>query len=164
MQMNRRNALAMIGAATIVPNTLISFPAVGASVPVPQSTTTLPFSANSSRVIGHAHDIARELRCDWLGVEHLVVGLARQNGDADELLRILQRKYWALASAFRDERPGLTPTPRLQMVVSSASAAAYSDGNSHIAPKHLWTGILGHLAVLNEHFFDDHLHPRLAMA
>jgi len=107
------------------------------------------FSDEARAVVVFAHDEARELGHNYIGTEHLLLGLLRQQGVACEVLASLGVSL----DAARDEvvrlvRPGsgavsgqVPFTPRAKRVLELTLRAALGLGHQHIGTEHLLLGI-----------------------
>lgn len=100
-------------------------------------------------VVHRAHEEARSLGHNWVGPEHLLVGLTQDPGPAGQLLRNTGVTAPELRERFRWSLDGERPpadhiyfTPRAKLVVEFAvdeSRKAGADG--HVSPGHLLVAI-----------------------
>jgi ATP-dependent Clp protease ATP-binding subunit ClpA len=109
-------------------------------------------------VIAATHEEAAELGHGWIGTEHLVLGLARLEGDAAAVGPRALRELGAGEQAVRDHvLKRLPPTRRrgdhhlpddspypsaLRLVLERSSQAALRQGLGHIGSDHLLIGLL----------------------
>lgn len=128
------------------------------------------FTDGARRVLTLSQDEAQRLNHDYIGTEHVLAGLVRQDGRAAQTLAALNVTLTTLRDATaaliaRGERPvvgevGLTESAR--RTIASAIREAAERGDGHIGPEHVLLGllreadggaarILAHLRVEGEH-------------
>ena len=109
------------------------------------------FTAEGRRVVVVAQDEARRLNHNYLGTEHLLLGILRnRDSRAARVLRDLGVSAQRVRSAVKrmigegsDPVAGQVPfTPRAKKVLSLGVAAARSAGESLAGPEHLLLGLL----------------------
>jgi ATP-dependent Clp protease ATP-binding subunit ClpC len=104
----------------------------------------------AKKVLDTAKEAAVELNQDYLGAEHLLLGLVRTNNLATEILKELGRVPEEIEQKVLNRlKPGratdvkeLTLTPRAKKALEIAYEVSHSLGNELIAPEHILIGIL----------------------
>lgn len=112
----------------------------------------LPFAPAAQRLLGAAHREADRLRHDYIGTEHLVLALTRQDGDAALLTRLgidrhRVRRLMEEAilpgrghKAPSGERPYTSRTKRSFAISAECALAAGEEG---IGVEHMLMGLYG---------------------
>lgn len=110
------------------------------------------FSGQARKAIHLAHQEAERLRHDYLGTEHLLLGVIGEGSDG--VGRLLAACGVGPAAAFRQVERELTPgsgdvawdklplTPAAKRVLQHARAEAERLGHSSVGPEHLLLGVL----------------------
>jgi ATP-dependent Clp protease ATP-binding subunit ClpA len=91
------------------------------------------FDAESRGVINRAQEIARELRHNWIGTEHLLLGLEGSAGE--DVLRLVGSGPSPLTGA-----PAFTP--RAKKALELALRGALERGDRTIRPEHVLLGLV----------------------
>jgi quercetin dioxygenase-like cupin family protein len=110
------------------------------------------FNDRARRVVAHAKNEARRWKHDYIGTEHVLIGLALEEGG---LAAIILKSLGLDASRLRDElkrlaKEGTEPvtadlipvTPRTQRSFREAVAAARALGSDSVATEHLLLGLI----------------------
>jgi ATP-dependent Clp protease ATP-binding subunit ClpC len=108
------------------------------------------FDNSARRVIVLAQDEARKLNHPYIGTEHLLLGLLRQDGVAARALTGLGIDYDAvLARVEQAMGRGATPTPShipftpaTKRAMERSFEASLALKHSHIGPEHLLLGLV----------------------
>jgi ATP-dependent Clp protease ATP-binding subunit ClpA len=109
------------------------------------------FTERARQTIGFAQDEARALDHDYIGTEHILLGLLReQEGVAARILSSLEIaiddvrvQVARIAGTGRGVSPGRLPfTPRSKRVLELALREALSHGHDHIGTEHILLGLL----------------------
>lgn len=108
-------------------------------------------SGRSQAVMGLARDEAARLHHEYIGTEHILLGIAAQSeGVAAECLRsfgvTLQRIRSGVESMIGVGPPTASPddrsvTPRARQVISFAQEEAAQHGSPQVEPEHLLLGV-----------------------
>ena len=123
------------------------------------------FTAEARQVVIHAQDEARRLKHNYVGTEHLLLGLLREReGRAAEALRLLgvtlpgvRREVKRIIGAGSKDPAGPIPfTPRAKKVFELALRAARSRGESHIRSHHMLAGLVEEAEGVAGHILRDH--------
>ena len=112
----------------------------------------IEFTPRAQQALGFAEEEAKAMKLDFLGVEHLLLGLLKLgNGVAFHVLRKkelrLETARAAMLKFFGGPGAGasldrLPPTPRLKRVIENAKKDAQSLDHTYIGTEHLLLGIL----------------------
>jgi ATP-dependent Clp protease ATP-binding subunit ClpC len=109
------------------------------------------FTEASRRVVVFAQEEARELRHNYIGTEHLLLGLLRE---VDDVTSAVFMRFGVTRAAVREQvihiigegdeiAMGQIPfTPRAKKALDLALRHALEVGSSHIGPRHLFLGLL----------------------
>ena len=108
------------------------------------------FSDEAREVVVLAQDEARALKHNWIGTEHLLLGLLREESLAARVLGSLDitfdqvRAQVARIVGHGDEPPfGQIPfTPRAKKVLELSLLEAQSLGHDYIGPEHILLGLV----------------------
>jgi ATP-dependent Clp protease ATP-binding subunit ClpC len=101
------------------------------------------------QVLALALDEARQLRHDWLGTEHLLLGIIRQrDGIAGSILEEFGLELEPVRDALRaiagegaESTEGIALTPRMERVIGIAEGFALGQG-ANVSSEHLLLGLL----------------------
>jgi len=108
------------------------------------------FTPTAREVVVLAQDESRALRHDYIGAEHLLLGLLRVGGPASFALQSMgvtvkatRSRIIAAVGAAEAPRSGQIPfTPRAKLVLERSLREALSLGHDHIGDEHLLLGLL----------------------
>lgn len=108
------------------------------------------FTDRSRRVLVLAQEEARELNHDFIGTEHILLGLIREHDgiaakalDASGVAYTAARAKVEEIKGIGDESPGSPPfTPRAKHVLERALREALQFGHTYIGTEHLLLGIV----------------------
>ncbi len=109
------------------------------------------FTESAKNVIQHANEIAAELGHNYIGTEHLLYGLTKENsGIANKVLEeqniipesVLGKIYAIMGKNENKTKKILGFTPRTKKVLENASAEAKKDGSEYIGTEHILIGIM----------------------
>lgn len=109
------------------------------------------FSDDAKRVIALAQDEAVRLRHNWLGTEHLLLGVIRGSTTLAEILRAAGLDLQSARSAVREIVPPgaegteiseITLTPRVKRVIELATGQSYGTPGRRTAPEHLLVALI----------------------
>jgi len=108
------------------------------------------FSNEAKGVLTLAQEEAERLRHSYIGTEHLVIGLIRQDGLAAKALVGLGQNSEGLRQAIRvvlvEEKANLiktiVPTSRVKRVIEMAFEEALRQGSSHVGTDHMLLALL----------------------
>jgi ATP-dependent Clp protease ATP-binding subunit ClpC len=108
------------------------------------------FTVRARRVVAHAGEEARARHHDYIGTEHLLLGLIAEN---DDPLRQVLRRLGLEAAAIRDKLdemrpPGFSPaaghiwfTPQAKTALEHSAIEAQLYGHQHIDAEHILWGL-----------------------
>jgi ATP-dependent Clp protease ATP-binding subunit ClpC len=108
------------------------------------------FTEQARHVVVLAQEEARSLRHDYIGSEHLLLGLLRVGGSATAALQSVgvgldqaRERVVEIVGGGKEARFGQIPfTPRAKHVLERALREALSAGDDHIGDEHLLLGLL----------------------
>ena len=118
---------------------------------VPMETPTLPYNEQALRVLELTREEVRTLKHDYIGTEHLLLGILREGSAAPELIKqgvTVERMRGGIIFILSGRPPGFaipeTPgfTPRTKQVLVMAGEEAQRLGEPAISPYHLLVAIL----------------------
>src|SRR5579883_303269 len=109
-----------------------------------------PFSESSRRVVVHAQQASQELGHNYIGTEHMLIGIARGEGTAAAaVLREMGASYSALFDRVHDPLPSqaskpreMTFTPGAKRSIEFAFEEARVRNQTVIEPEHLLLALL----------------------
>jgi ATP-dependent Clp protease ATP-binding subunit ClpC len=121
------------------------------SKPVPSRNILDYLAESAQRVIDVAKEEAVTMKHDYLGTEHILLGIAREGGLAKEVLGELgidlkeleEEIKKAVPVGKREEIEELTLTPRAKRALEIALEESRSFGHRYIGSEHLLLGLLG---------------------
>lgn len=110
------------------------------------------FTERAEKVLAIAQEEAKNLNRDYLGTEHILLGLIREKkGVAAEVLRNMGVEFGTIRNEIEKEAPsgsaqtisGNVPfTPNSKKVLELAAEEAKNMGNNYIGTKHLLFGLI----------------------
>ena len=106
------------------------------------------FTQRAQRALTAAQDAAREMQHNYVGTEHLLLGLLREPVEAVQPLLGGVTYETAMAQALRlvgrgDASPEhISYTPRTKKILEQSLAESHALGDSYIGAEHLWLAIL----------------------
>ena len=106
------------------------------------------FTQRAQRALTAAQDAAREMQHNYVGTEHLLLGLLREPVEAVQPLLGEVTYETAMAQALRlvgrgDASPEhISYTPRTKKILEQSLAESRALGDSYIGAEHLWLAIL----------------------
>lgn len=118
---------------------------------VPMETPKLPYNEQALRVLELTREEVRTLKHDYIGTEHLLLGILREGSAAPELIKqgvTVERMRGGIIFILSGRPPGFvnpeTPgfTPRTKQVLVMAGEEAQRLGEAAISPYHLLVAIL----------------------
>lgn len=115
-----------------------------------RETVSYPFSAQSQSVLRQAEIEARVLKHNYLGTEHLLLGLVGSDNAARDILyqsrihpsMVSDSVEFLMGSGSRPAPEDLSATPRWHRALTEAAEEARTDGVSEVTPLHILRGIL----------------------
>jgi ATP-dependent Clp protease ATP-binding subunit ClpA len=109
------------------------------------------FTDQARRVVVHAQEEARLLKHDYIGTEHILLGLIREDGDVaagvlealDIGLDAVREQVEAIIGPGKKEPRGHIPfTPRAKKVLEISLRESISLGNDYIGTEHILLGLM----------------------
>jgi ATP-dependent Clp protease ATP-binding subunit ClpC len=105
------------------------------------------FTDRARQVIAAAQEEARELNHNYVGTEHLVLGLVHSGGETLESLGVqpaeARRRVTETVGSGLEKPDGEIPlTPRTKKVLELSRREARELGHDHVAPEHLVLGLV----------------------
>ena len=110
------------------------------------------FTDRARRVVVFAQEAAKELKQDYIGTEHILLGVLRENEDIAARVLVSMgvtyeraREYAIelVAPVVREEPPRTMPfTPRAKKVLELGSQNSIDQGHDYIGPEHILQGII----------------------
>jgi ATP-dependent Clp protease ATP-binding subunit ClpC len=108
------------------------------------------FSDDAKQVLISAQKEAEQVRHNYIGTEHLVLGLLQVDSEARRLLQRLGVDEDKVRSTISSVLGGgerviaqkIVPTSRVKTVIELSFAAAQREEASHVTPRHLLIGLM----------------------
>jgi ATP-dependent Clp protease ATP-binding subunit ClpA len=108
------------------------------------------FNDRARMVVVHAQEEARTLRHNYIGTEHLLLGLLREDGAAaraldecDVTVEEVQAQVARIIGQGDEVTTGQIPfTPRAKKVLELSLREALDSGDNYIGPEHILLGLL----------------------
>jgi ATP-dependent Clp protease ATP-binding subunit ClpA len=108
------------------------------------------FTEQARQVVVFAQEEARALRHNYLGTEHILLGLVREGGAAaraldgfDVTLEEVQAQAARIIGQGDEVTTGQIPfTPRAKKVLELSLREALKEGNNYIGPEHILLGLI----------------------
>jgi ATP-dependent Clp protease ATP-binding subunit ClpA len=108
------------------------------------------FTERARRALIQAHSEARRLNHNYIGTEHVLLGLVESGGGAERTLRELgvslhQARESVLFVVGKGSEPSpedLPPTPRTKKVLTLAGEEAQRQGQNYVGTEHLLLGLV----------------------
>lgn len=106
------------------------------------------FSDRARRALGAAQEAAREMQHNYIGTEHVLLGLLREPCEAVQPLLGGIKYETAMAQAIRLVGRGesspehISYTPRTKKIMDQSHAESLTFGSDVIEPEHLWLALL----------------------
>jgi ATP-dependent Clp protease ATP-binding subunit ClpC len=121
------------------------------------------FSDDAKQVLVSTQKEAEQARRNYIGTEHLLLGLLQVESEARRLLRQLgvdeERTRSTISSALvSDQRvpvDKIVPTSRVKKVIELSFAAAQREQASHVTPQHLLIGLMEEGEGIAAHVLQD---------
>lgn len=120
------------------------------NIPMGTGTPVMPYNEQALRVLELTKEEALALKHNYIGTEHLLLGILREGSAAPELISqgiTADRMRGGIMFILKEYSPGtLSPdpgfTPRTQQVLAMAGEEAQRLGETAISPYHLLVAIL----------------------